>query len=101
MRPDCFRSFYQAIAATAIPELDYPDVSANPVFIAGLRLGSGPAIQRGAEMAVRLEDGLGGGAGAWLRMRMNYDLAKIRHGRSKPLIDTCNVTYYIKLSGLP
>jgi antitoxin HigA-1 len=30
------------------------------------------------EMAVRLEQGVGGSAGAWLRMQMNYDLAKIR-----------------------
>jgi addiction module HigA family antidote len=30
------------------------------------------------EMAVRLEKALGSTADAWLRMQMNYDLAKIR-----------------------
>jgi antitoxin HigA-1 len=30
------------------------------------------------EMAVRLEQGIGGSASAWLRMQMNYDLAKVR-----------------------
>ncbi len=30
------------------------------------------------EMAVRLEKGIGGNAAAWLRMQMNYDLAKLR-----------------------
>ena len=31
-----------------------------------------------AEMAVRLERGLGSSAAAWLRMQMNYDLAQIQ-----------------------
>jgi antitoxin HigA-1 len=30
------------------------------------------------EMAVRLEKGVGSSAAAWLRMQMNYDLAKLR-----------------------
>ena len=30
------------------------------------------------EMAVRLEKGIGSSATAWLRMQMNYDLAKLR-----------------------
>jgi addiction module HigA family antidote len=30
------------------------------------------------EMAVRLEKALGGTAGTWLRMQMNYDLAQVR-----------------------
>jgi antitoxin HigA-1 len=30
------------------------------------------------EMAVRLEKGIGSSAAAWLRMQMNYDLAKLR-----------------------
>jgi addiction module HigA family antidote len=29
-------------------------------------------------MAVRLEKALGGTAGTWLRMQMNYDLAQVR-----------------------
>ena len=31
-----------------------------------------------AEMAVRLERGIGSSAGAWLRMQMNYDLAQVQ-----------------------
>ncbi len=30
------------------------------------------------EMALRLEQGLGGGAAAWLKMQINYDLAQIQ-----------------------
>ncbi len=30
------------------------------------------------EMAVRLEKGIGSSAAAWLRIQMNYDLAKLR-----------------------
>jgi addiction module HigA family antidote len=30
------------------------------------------------EMAVRLEKGIGSSAAAWLRMQMNYDLARLR-----------------------
>ena len=35
-----------------------------------------------AEMAVRLELAIGGSADAWLRMQMNYDLARIRARKS-------------------
>ena len=35
-----------------------------------------------AEMAVRLEMAIGGSADAWLRMQMNYDLARIRARKS-------------------
>jgi addiction module HigA family antidote len=42
-----------------------------------------------AEMAIRLEAGLGSSAAAWLQMQVNYDLAALRkHARSlhvKPL----------------
>ncbi len=31
-----------------------------------------------AEMAVRLERGIGSSAGAWLRMQMNHDLAQVQ-----------------------
>ena len=30
------------------------------------------------EMALRLEKGIGSTAGAWLKMQMNYDLARLR-----------------------
>jgi antitoxin HigA-1 len=33
-------------------------------------------------MAVRLEMAIGGSADAWLRMQMNYDLARIRARKS-------------------
>jgi addiction module HigA family antidote len=33
-------------------------------------------------MAVRLEKALGSTADTWLRMQMNYDLARIRKGRA-------------------
>jgi addiction module HigA family antidote len=33
-----------------------------------------------AEMAVRLEKAFGGSADAWLRMQINYDLARVRAG---------------------
>jgi addiction module HigA family antidote len=35
-----------------------------------------------AEMAMRLEMAIGGSADAWLRMQMNYDLARIRARKS-------------------
>ena len=31
-----------------------------------------------AEMAVRLEKAIGGSAGFWLRLQLNYDLAQVR-----------------------
>jgi addiction module HigA family antidote len=38
------------------------------------------------EMAIRLEQGLGGSAVAWLKMQMNYDLAQTRaHKTVKPI----------------
>ena len=33
-----------------------------------------------AEMAVRLEKAFGGSADTWLRMQINYDLARVRPG---------------------
>jgi addiction module HigA family antidote len=36
-----------------------------------------------AEMAVRLEMGMGGGADFWLRMQASYDLAQIRLRKEK------------------
>lgn len=36
-----------------------------------------------AEMAVRLEQAIGGTADTWLRMQANYDLAQIRLRRGK------------------
>jgi addiction module HigA family antidote len=33
-----------------------------------------------AEMAVRMEKAFGGSADAWLRMQINYDLARVRAG---------------------
>jgi antitoxin HigA-1 len=35
-----------------------------------------------AEMAMRLEKGIGSSAGAWLRMQVNYDLAQMRQRAS-------------------
>ena len=38
----------------------------------------------GAEMALRLEKGIGSTADTWLRMQANYDLAQVRN-RNEPL----------------
>lgn len=37
------------------------------------------------EMAVRLEQAFGGSADSWLRMQMNFDLAKVRNGAAIPV----------------
>jgi addiction module HigA family antidote len=39
-----------------------------------------------AEMAVRLERGLGSSAATWLRMQMNYDLAQVQQRADELLV---------------
>jgi addiction module HigA family antidote len=38
------------------------------------------------EMAIRLSKAFGGGAGVWLRLQMNYDLAQIERKASKIVV---------------
>ena len=39
-----------------------------------------------ADMAWRLEKAIGGDAGLWLRMQVNYDIAQIRKREPQPVI---------------